>query len=145
MTRLKWDLLYMRSKHQCREWNSIMCRDVKLDQLGSKIMKEYPPKIIGSFWVKVMNSPIYSIQREVIKEFEYLKSQLYLLHCVFIKNLLFFLSFSQMTAIRKVCLYKQWSLEYVFIKSVISLLCMIHDFRFKAYYCLCFVSYFKET
>jgi len=34
----------------------------------------------------VMNSTIYSIQREVIKEFESLKSSIYLLHCVFIKK-----------------------------------------------------------
>ena len=27
------------------------------------------PKSIGSFWFKAMNSAIYSIQREVIKEF----------------------------------------------------------------------------
>ena len=41
-------------------------------QLGSKFIQ----KIIGSFLFKVMNSPIYSIQREVIKEFESLVSHL---------------------------------------------------------------------
>jgi len=32
-----------------------------------------------------MNTPIYSIQWEVIKEFESLKSQIQLMRCVFIK------------------------------------------------------------
>jgi len=51
-----------------------MCRDVKLYQLGNKFIK----KSIGSFCFKVMNSLIYSIEREVIKEFESLnlKSQI---------------------------------------------------------------------
>ena len=38
--------------------------------------KNNPNKLIESFWFKVMNVPIYSIQREVIKEFEFLKSQI---------------------------------------------------------------------
>ena len=57
---------------QCRKWNSIICRDVKLYQFIKKIQK----KSIGSFWFKAMNSPIYSIEREIIKEFESLKSQI---------------------------------------------------------------------
>ena len=49
-----------------------MCMDVEIYQLGKKFIKN----IIGSFLFKVMNSPIYSIQREVIKEFESLVSNL---------------------------------------------------------------------
>ena len=45
-------------------------------QLVSKFIKKIQQTIIRSFWFKVMNSPVYSIQREVIKEFEVLKSQI---------------------------------------------------------------------
>jgi len=51
---------------QCRTWNSIMCKSVKLDQLGSEFMGKKSKKIIGSFRFKVMNFPLYSIQRELI-------------------------------------------------------------------------------
>ena len=50
--------------------------DVKLYQLESKFLKKNPKQILGSFWFKVMNSPLYSIQREVIKEFESFKSKI---------------------------------------------------------------------
>jgi len=53
-----------------------MCKSVKLYQLGSEFIKRNPNKIIGSFRFMVMNYPIYSIQREVIKESESLKSQI---------------------------------------------------------------------
>jgi len=40
---------------QCRKWNSIMCRDVKLYQLGSKfIKKNIKQNPIGSFWFKLI-------------------------------------------------------------------------------------------
>jgi len=32
------------STSQCRKWNSIICRDVKLYQLGSKFIKKSPQK-----------------------------------------------------------------------------------------------------
>ena len=58
-------------------------------QLGSKFIK----KSIGSFWFKVMNSPIklYSIEREVIKEFKWiLKVSKLAFALLFHKNLLVF-------------------------------------------------------
>ena len=50
---------------QCRKWNSIICRDGKLYQLGSKFIKKEKKKNTGSFRFKAMNSHIYSIHREV--------------------------------------------------------------------------------
>jgi len=50
-----------------------------------------------------------------------------------------------MTAKRTFVPYTQLSLMTVFTIWVISLLCMINDFKFKAYYYLCNVSYYIEA
>ena len=42
--------------------------------LESEFMKNIYKQFIGAFRYKVMNSPIYSIQREVFEEIESLKS-----------------------------------------------------------------------
>ena len=52
---------------QCKKWNSITCKSGKLYQLGREFIQQNK-NTIRSFRFKVMNSPIYSIQREVIKE-----------------------------------------------------------------------------
>ena len=58
---------------QCNKWNSIIFKTTHKTFISSVdgIIKKI---VTGSFRVKVMNSPIYSIQREVINEFEYLVS-----------------------------------------------------------------------
>jgi len=50
------------------KWNSIICKSVKLYQLGIAFIKKK-----NHHRFEVTNAPIYSIQREVIKEFESLK------------------------------------------------------------------------
>ena len=47
-----------------------------LIKLLSVRLWDYQKIVTGSFRFKVMNSPIYSIQREVINEFEYLVSNI---------------------------------------------------------------------
>ena len=64
-----------------------MCKNAKLYHLGSEfIKKKIKKKIVGSFRFKVINYHIYSIETEVIQEFESLKSKIELLFRVFIKH-----------------------------------------------------------
>ena len=51
--------------------NFISCVYIYIVSLGGKSIQ-----IKGSFWFKVTNSPVYLIKREVIKEFDSLKSKI---------------------------------------------------------------------
>ena len=114
-------------------------------QLRGEFIQKNPHKN-DRFRFKVMNSPIYSIQREVLKEYEYLKSQICLLHCVFIKLCCCFFSFDisffQITAKRTFGLYNQLGFWWTVCFHYVSYLPVMHD-TFKAYYCLCYMSYCK--
>ena len=99
-------------------------------QVRSEFIQKNPHKN-DRFRFKVMNSPIYSIQREVLKEYEYLKSQICLLHCVFIILCCcffsFYISFFQITAKRTFGLYNQLGFWWTVCFHYVSYLPVMHD------------------
>ena len=116
---------------------------LKLISWAVGLLKESPPhppkknqkKIITSFWFKVVNSPIYLIQREVIEVFN-------------VSNLAFELCFHKISSLKRhhrEYLFLTINWVYVFTIWVISLLCMKHYSKFKAHYCLCYVSFTFAT
>ena len=121
---------------QCRKWNSIMWKSVKLYQLWSEIMKENPQNIKHSSDLRSWLSLYIQYKGMYLKTLS-LKSSL--LQCVFIKLCLDKKEHSVCTI--------NWVFGElpVFTIWVISLLCMTNDFKFKANYGLCYVSYFIEA